>query len=104
MMGTADVIVVGSGGPGAATAYYLSRRKGGRVALLDKHGIGSQKSPRAAGMVSCARKSDLMISLIKDACRKIEAFTDETGQPLDWVHSGSLKIARSFADAKVMET
>jgi hypothetical protein len=32
-------------------------------------------------MVSCARKSDLMVSLIKDACRKIEAFTEETGYP-----------------------
>jgi 4-methylaminobutanoate oxidase (formaldehyde-forming) len=45
-----------------------------------------------------------MISLIKDACRKIEAFTEETGQPLDWVHSGSLKIARRPQDAEVIKT
>ena len=44
-----------------------------------------------------------MISLIKDACRKIEAFTEETGQPLDWVHSGSLKIARRPRDGEVIE-
>jgi glycine/D-amino acid oxidase-like deaminating enzyme len=94
MISKADVIVIGSGGLGAATAYYLSKHKDLSVALVDKHDIGSQTSPRAAGMVSCARKSDLMISLIKDACRKIEAFTEETGQPLDWVHAGSLKIAR----------
>jgi 4-methylaminobutanoate oxidase (formaldehyde-forming) len=55
-------------------------------------------------MVSCVRKSDLMISLIKDACRKIEAFTEETGQPLDWVHSGSLKIAHRPQDAEVIKT
>src|SRR5260370_931963 len=54
-------------------------------------------------MVSCARKSDLMIGLIKDACRKIEAFTEETGKPLDWVHSGSLKIARRPQDGEVIE-
>src|SRR4030095_12685197 len=58
--------------------------------------------PRAAGMVSCVRKGDLMIKLIKDACRKIESFTEETGQPLDWVHSGSLKIARRPQDADVI--
>jgi glycine/D-amino acid oxidase-like deaminating enzyme len=98
MINKADVIVIGSGGLGAATAYYLTKRKGISVALVDKHDIGSQTSPRAAGMVSCARKSDLMISLIKDACRRIEAFTEETGQPLDWVHSGSLKIARRPQD------
>jgi 4-methylaminobutanoate oxidase (formaldehyde-forming) len=43
-----------------------------------------------------------MIELIKDACRKIETFTAETGQPLDWVHSGSLKIARRPRDADVI--
>jgi len=45
-----------------------------------------------------------MIGLIKDACRKIEAFTEETGQPLDWVHSGSLKVARRPQDAEVIKT
>ncbi|MGY2903340.1 NAD(P)/FAD-dependent oxidoreductase [Bradyrhizobium sp. URHC0002] len=102
MISKADTIVIGSGGLGAATAYYLSKR-GLNVVLIDKHDIGSQTSPRAAGMVSCARKSDLMIGLIKDACRKIEAFTEETGQPLDWVHSGSLKIARRAQDAEVIK-
>jgi len=103
LISKADVIVIGSGGLGAATAYYLTKRKGLSVALVDKHDIGSQTSPRAAGMVSCARKSDLMIVLIKDACRKIEAFTEETGQPLDWVHSGSLKIARRPQDAEIIK-
>lgn len=102
MISKADVVVVGSGGLGAATAYYLAKRGGLSVALLDKHDIGSQTSPRAAGMVSCLRKGDLMIKLIKDACRKIESFTEETGQPLDWVHSGSLKIARRPQDADVI--
>jgi glycine/D-amino acid oxidase-like deaminating enzyme len=103
MISKADAIVIGSGGLGAATAYYLSQRQGLSIALVDKHDIASQTSPRAAGMVSCARKSDLMISLIQDACRKIEAFTQETGQPLDWVHSGSLKIARRPQDADVIK-
>jgi 4-methylaminobutanoate oxidase (formaldehyde-forming) len=103
MISKADAIVIGSGGLGAATAYYLSKHRGLSVALVDKHDIGSQTSPRAAGMVSCVRKTDLMISLIKDACRKIEAFAEEIGQPLDWVHSGSLKIARRPQDAEVIK-
>jgi glycine/D-amino acid oxidase-like deaminating enzyme len=45
MIGKADVIVVGSGGLGAATAYFLSKRKGLSVVLLDKQEIGSQTSP-----------------------------------------------------------
>jgi glycine/D-amino acid oxidase-like deaminating enzyme len=102
MISKADVVVIGSGGTGAATAYALSKRRLS-VALVDKHDIGSQTSPRAAGMVSCARKGDLMTTLIIDACRKIETFTEETGQPLDWVHSGSLKIARRPQDAEVIK-
>jgi len=103
MISKADAIVVGSGGLGSASAYYLSKRKGLSVALIDKHEIASQTSPRAAGLVSCARKSDLMIGLVKDASRKIEAFREETGQPLDWVHSGSLKIARRPQDAELID-
>ena len=67
MIREADVVVIGSGGLGAATAYYLAMRGGLSVVLLDKHDIGSQTSPRAAGMVSCMRKGELMIELIKDA-------------------------------------
>jgi glycine/D-amino acid oxidase-like deaminating enzyme len=103
MLRQADVIVVGSGGLGAATAFHLVQRGVKRVALVDKHDIGSQTSPRAAGMVSCARKSELMINLIKRAAEKIKRFTEDTDQPLDWVHSGSLKVARRPQDGEVIE-
>ena len=102
MIREADVVVIGSGGLGAATAFYLAKRGDKNVALLDKHEIGSQTSPRAAGMVSCVRKGDLMISLIKLACERIRSFSKDTGQPLNWVHSGSLKIARRPQDAEVI--
>jgi glycine/D-amino acid oxidase-like deaminating enzyme len=46
----AAFIVIGSSGLGAATAYYLSKRKALSVALIDNHDVGSQTSPRAAGM------------------------------------------------------
>jgi len=104
MTSQADVIVIGSGGLGAATAFHLVKRGVKRVALVDKHDIGSQTSPRAAGMVSCVRKSELMINLIKLAAEKIKRFTEDTGQPLDWIHSGSLKVARRAQDADVIDS
>jgi glycine/D-amino acid oxidase-like deaminating enzyme len=103
MIKRADVIVIGSGALGAATAFYLVKRGARNVALVERHDLGSQTSPRAAGMVSCVRKSDLMIELIKLAVGKIRRFTQETGQPLDWVHSGSLRVARRPQDAMVIE-
>ena len=103
MASQADVIVIGSGGLGAATAFHLAKRRVKGVTLIDKFDIGSQTSPRAAGMVSCVRKSELMIKLIKLAAERIKRFTEETGQPLQWVHSGSLKVARRKQDADVIE-
>jgi glycine/D-amino acid oxidase-like deaminating enzyme len=99
-----DVIVIGSGGLGAAIAFHLVKRGVKQVVLVDKHDIGSQTSPRAAGMVSCARKSELMTNLIKLAAERIKRFTEDTGQPLDWVHSGSLKVARRKQDAEVIDS
>ncbi|HYB40836.1 MAG TPA: FAD-dependent oxidoreductase [Candidatus Methylomirabilis sp.] len=53
MIGHADVVVIGSGGLGAATAFNLARRGVKRVVLLDKHDLGSQTSPRAYFASGC---------------------------------------------------
>jgi 4-methylaminobutanoate oxidase (formaldehyde-forming) len=103
MLKRADVVVIGSGGLGAATAFYLTKRNAGTVVLVDRHEIGSQTSPRAAGMVSCMRKGEVMMRLIKVAAAALQHFAEETGQPLDWVHSGSLKVARRTEDAEVIQ-
>jgi 4-methylaminobutanoate oxidase (formaldehyde-forming) len=49
------------------------------------------------------RKSELLIELITRAVERFTRFTTDTGQPLDWVHSGSLKVARRREDADVLE-
>jgi 4-methylaminobutanoate oxidase (formaldehyde-forming) len=103
MMDHADVVVIGSGGLGAATAFYLARRGVERVVVVDKHDIASQTSPRAAGMLSHARSSDLMVQLVKLATKNIKRFTADTGQPLAWTQPGALKIARRAQDVTVME-
>jgi 4-methylaminobutanoate oxidase (formaldehyde-forming) len=74
-----------------------------KVALVEKHDIGSQTSPRAAGMVSYARKGELMTRLVQLAGKKLARFTEETGQPLALTRSGSLKVARRPTDATVIE-
>ncbi len=103
MIEWADVVVVGSGGLGAAAAFYLMQRGGGQVVLLDRHDLGSQTSPRAAGMAAHARGSDLMTELMRSASTKLRRFSEDTGQPLAWTQSGSLKVARRQEDAEVLE-
>ena len=100
MISDADVVVIGSGGLGAATAYYLAKRGGVRVALLDKHELGSQTSPRAAGLSAEVRHSPLMTRIAARGVEKLLRFAAETGEPLDIHQPGSLKIARRPAAAR----
>src|SRR6266571_3235779 len=100
----ADIVVIGSGGLGAATAFYLVHRGARNVVLLEKHDLGSQTSPRAAGMAAHARSSDLMVEVMKLAGEKLKRFSEDTGQPLEWTRSGSLKVARRPEDAEVLES
>ena len=93
MIEASESIVIGSGALGASVAFHLAR--GGRqVALVDKHALGSQTSPRAAGLTSQARGTDLMTTLAKRAVRKIEAFERETGEAIVFYQPGALKVAR----------
>jgi 4-methylaminobutanoate oxidase (formaldehyde-forming) len=44
-----------------------------------------------------------MVELVKLACANLRRFSDDTGQPLDWTQSGSLKVARRPEDVPVVE-
>jgi glycine/D-amino acid oxidase-like deaminating enzyme len=94
MIEAAECVVIGSGALGASVAFHLAQA-GKQVALVDKHALGSQTSPRAAGLTSQARGTDLMTTLATRAVRKIEAFARETGEPLVFHQPGALKIART---------
>jgi glycine/D-amino acid oxidase-like deaminating enzyme len=66
MVEEARVVVIGSGGFGAGTAYHLARRGARGVVLLDRHAIGSQTSPRAAGLTSKVASIELIIRLMDE--------------------------------------
>ena len=93
MIDVVECVVIGSGALGSSAAFHLAKA-GKQVALLDKHALGSQTSPRAAGLTSQARGTDLMTQLAKRAVRKIEAFEQETGEQIVFYQPGALKIAR----------
>jgi len=96
---SADVVVVGSGAFGASAAYHLAKR-GARVAVLERYGLASQTSPRAAGLTSQVRATPALTRLAQRAVTKLAGFTNETGEPLRFTQSGALKIARTERDAE----
>src|SRR5258707_7979482 len=95
MLQEAAAVVIGSGALGSSVAFHLAKAGLVPVALVDKHAIASQTSPRAAGLTSQIRRSELMTRLATMAVDKIKKFTVETGEPLIYFQSGSLKIART---------
>ena len=93
---TAGVVVIGSGAFGASTAYHLARR-GADVALIDQHALGSQTSPRAAGLTSKADNMPVMARLRDEACEALARFEEVMGRSVGFHRSGSLKAAYTEA-------
>ncbi|MGH2355880.1 MAG: NAD(P)/FAD-dependent oxidoreductase, partial [Chloroflexota bacterium] len=90
----ADVVVVGAGALGASVAYHLAARGDRRIVLVDRYAAASQTSPRAAGLTQQLRQSELMTRIAVRSCEKIARFAEDTGQPMEYVVSGSVKLAR----------
>jgi 4-methylaminobutanoate oxidase (formaldehyde-forming) len=61
-------------------AYFLMRHAGRRVALLDRHALASQTSPRAAGNAAI-RSTDLMSRLARRAVEWLLRLSADTGEP-----------------------
>src|SRR5262245_41204189 len=61
------------------------------VALLDRFEIASQTSPRAAGLTQQIRPTEEMTRLAMLAVEKITRFAEETGEPMVYHQSGSVK-------------
>jgi glycine/D-amino acid oxidase-like deaminating enzyme len=94
MISETEVVVIGSGALGSSVAFHLAKARKLAVALVDMHDLASQTSPRAAGLTSQVRRSELMTRLARLAVKKIETFAKDTGEPLTFHQPGALKIAR----------
>src|SRR5215204_3064150 len=95
---SASIVVIGSGAFGSSLAYHLAAMGARDVALLDRFGIASQTSPRAAGLTQQIRPEAEMTRLAMLAVEKITHFAEETGEPMTYHQSGSVKIARTERD------
>ncbi len=94
MIHEVDAVVIGAGAFGASIAFHLAKR-GQRVALLERHAIASQTSPRAAGLTQQIRTDPIMSRLAMRSVTKIEQFAEDTGEALAFHQSGSVKMART---------
>jgi sarcosine oxidase subunit beta len=89
-----DVVVVGGGIVGVASAYYLAER-GADVTLVEKNSLGSGSTDRAAGGIRTQFSTAVSIELSKRSIEVWERFEAEFGVDLEYRRPGYMYVART---------
>ena len=91
-----DVVVVGGGIVGGASAYYLAKR-GVRVVLMEKGVVGGEASGRNGGGVrqQCRDRRERPLALA--SVKLWEGLQAELGFDMEYVQSGNIRMATNEA-------
>jgi glycine/D-amino acid oxidase-like deaminating enzyme len=92
----ADVVVVGAGIVGAASAYALARR-GVRVVVLERGAVPGEQSRKNWGFVRQQGRDPHEVPLMMEANRMWRGLERELGADLEWVQGGNLALAADMA-------
>lgn len=98
-----DVIVIGGGLLGCATAYQLTKRNAGKVLLVDGNDIASQASSRAACLLTRARTKPALMEMVQETYDCIREMEELLGESLGLQECGSVTIASSETSMKGLE-
>jgi len=98
-----DIIIIGGGLLGCATAYQLAKRNAGKILLLDGNEIASQASSRAACLLTRARTKPGLMEIVQETYDCIEEIEHLLGESLELQQCGSITIASSEASLKEVE-
>ncbi|MDN5201065.1 FAD-dependent oxidoreductase [Fulvivirgaceae bacterium BMA10] len=100
---TADVIIIGAGAIGCAAAYYLSKKRIGKIILLERNSIGSGNTSWAASLLTKTRSKTALIPLVEETYRSIAMLEEESGHDLGMQQIGSLHVASSEKSKKDLD-
>ncbi|MEE8575722.1 MAG: FAD-binding oxidoreductase, partial [candidate division Zixibacteria bacterium] len=82
MRSTADIVIIGGGIIGLATAFYLARGKQGSIVLVEKEPLfGAGSTSKAAGGIRAQFTSRVNIEMSMLSEEVFARFEDETGFP-----------------------
>jgi sarcosine oxidase subunit beta len=98
---TPDIIVIGGGISGTATAYELSKR-GHRVTLLERDAIASMASGWTLAGVRQSGRHVAELPLASAAVRRWETLEEELGANVEYRQDGNLRLARTEDEVPVI--
>lgn len=93
-MPTAQTVIVGAGVTGASTAFHLTRRRGGRVIVVERGTAGAGPTSRSIGIIRLHYSYEPLIHLALRGLAFFERFEEHTGATADFVRTGFLLLAR----------
>ncbi len=100
-MQTADVVIIGGGCMGAATAYYLTQHGAGRVVLIERDAqLGTGSTGRNAGGVRHQFSDPANIALSQESIALFERFEEVVGSPIDFWQDGYLFLLSTEASER----
>ena len=100
---TADVIIIGGGIMGCATAYRLAK-KGVDVLVLEKKEIGNGGSCRNAGGVRQSARDPKELPLAMYAVANIwPTLSEELDVNVEYVQKGNIRLGLTEKDIKILE-
>jgi sarcosine oxidase subunit beta len=96
-----DVIIVGGGGHGLATAYYLAKNHGiTNVAVLEKGWLAGGNMARNTTIIRSNYLWDESAGIYEHALKLWEGLEDDLGYPLLFSQRGVLNLAHSLQDVR----
>lgn len=106
MKKTADVIIIGGGIVGCATAYYLAKQKAGDIMVLERSpSIGHGGSSRNGGGV---RQSGRDVRELPVAMLAVQKFwphlSEELGVDTEYTQKGNIRMGKTEAHRKKLQT
>lgn len=97
---TADVVVIGAGIVGCATAYWLAKSKLS-VVLLDKGEIGGEVSGASLACIGTHMISRAELPLLVHACTLWRGLEEELGRGFEYDVGGQMRFIRRAEDLAV---
>ncbi|MDR2616019.1 MAG: FAD-binding oxidoreductase, partial [Oscillospiraceae bacterium] len=103
MRRTSDIIVIGAGAIGGATAYYLSK-KGLSVTVLEKSAyIGNGGSSRNGGGVRQSGRHPAELPLAMYGVRNLwQGLSEELGMDVEYYQEGNLRLGKTEAHLEIL--
>lgn len=103
MSNCSDVLIIGGGVIGCATAYYLAQ-KGVSVTVLEKAQIGEGGSSRNGGGVRQSGRDPRELPLAMKAVKNLwPTLSEELGMDVEYYKKGNLRLAKTAGHIKILE-